>query len=115
MGLFQVPGATRCWIPELGHNIDQSLHGIRTSVGHNRATTGAKPTFSPLLSVQPFLGPGVAIEDQVDPCAALQAHQQRDELLWVLTHQLLELRQEHRRRQRRNRQGDDHAPGEQYP
>ena len=25
MGLFQVPGAARCWIPQLCHDIDQSL------------------------------------------------------------------------------------------
>ena len=41
-------------------------------------------------------GLGVAIEDQVDPGTALQTHKQSDELPWVLMHQLLERRQQHR-------------------
>ena len=96
MGLLQIPGTARCWIPELGHNIDQSLDGVRRSVGHAGATTGATPTFSSLSFLRPFLGPGVAIEDQVDPGTALQTHKQSDELPWVLMHQLLERRQQHR-------------------
>jgi len=95
MGLFQVPGTACCWIPELCNDIDQSLHSGRRSVGHAGSTTGATPTFSPLSFFRPFLGPGIAIKDQVDPCAAFQTHQKRDQLLRVLTHQLLERRQEH--------------------
>ena len=71
MGLFQVPGTARCWMPELCHDLDQSLYGVRWSVGHAGSTTGATPTLSLLSCFRPFLGPWVAVEDQMDPCAAL--------------------------------------------
>ena len=51
----------------------------------------------------------------MDPCTALQTRQQSDDLPRVLMHQLLERRQEHRRRECRNSHGDDQAPGEQHP
>ena len=75
---------------------------------------GATPTFSLLSVPGPLLGPGVAIENQVDPGASLQSHHKADQLLRVLAHQLLKVPDQQGWRKCWNRRCDDETPDQKH-